>query len=164
MDVDVSTPRVIPPFRNDPFNPLLLEPSSHAVEISTEQERLIREVLLLASSDTRFAQKAADALRMILGISGGQVPTVSPVITSVEPASKPVNSPSFKLKTKGTGYTSGAVIYVNGNAMPTAFISPTELNTDVSLVGVTTPITYPVNVRAVNGLVSNTMIFTVTAV
>lgn len=160
MDVDISVARVIPPFRNDPLNPLLLDPSSRAVEISIEQERLIRDVLLLASSDTRFAQKAADALRVILGLNGGTVPVVGPVISSLEPTSKPINSPSFKLKTKGTGFGAGSVIYVNGNAMPTTVTSATELSTDVTTSGIAT--TYPVNVRAVNGLVSNTVIFTVT--
>lgn len=161
MDVDISVPRVIPPFRNDPYSPILF--ASPPVEISREQEDAIRAVLLLASSDTRFAQKAADALRVIL--LGGSVPGIQPpVITSLEPANKVQESPSFKLKTKGTGFSQGHVIHVNGNPMPTTYISATELNTDISLVGVTGPKTYPVNVRTISGILSNTVDFTVTTV
>lgn len=161
MDVDISVPRVITPFRNEPFAPILF--ASTPVEISREQEDAIRQVLLLASSDTRFAQKAADALRIIL--LGGSVPGIQvPVIISVEPPSKVQGSPSFKLKTKGTGFVQGYTIYVNGNPMPTTFVSETELNTDISLVGITGPKTYPVNVRTISGILSNTVNFTVTTV
>lgn len=157
MDVDISVPRVIPAFHNDPFSPVLY--ASTPVEITREQEDAIRTVLLLSSSDTRFAQKAADSLRLILG--GG---LTAARITSLEPASKPINSPSFKLKCKGTDFVAGSIIYVNGNPMPTTFTSATEVSTDVSLVGIITPTQYPVNVKLPNGVVTNTMMFTVTAI
>lgn len=162
--MEVGTPQELPSFYNDPFNPLLFDVNTQAVTITVEQENLVRQVLLLSSSDTRFAQKAADALRVILLGGATGAPVIPPNISSLEPSTKPVGSPTFKLKTKGTGFKATDVIHVNGNAVTTLYVSATELNTDVSLVSVTQPTTIPVTVRTAEGVLSNTVILTVTAV
>jgi hypothetical protein len=154
---DLTVPRVIPPFVREPFTPVLF--ASPPVSITEEQGRAIQEILALSSSDSRFAQKAFAAIKLVL--SGGSLTTI-PVILSVEPASKVTGSPSFKLKAKGTGFDPTCTIYINGNAVLTAYVSATELNTDISLVGVA-PTVWPVTVRNTLGVVSNSKTFTVTA-
>ena len=158
--MEISQGRPMPVYHNDPHNPVLRDPETKIATITVEQEGLIRQVLLLASSDTRFAQKAAEAIRAIMTTGS----TNLPVITSIEPASKPIGSTQFKLKTKGTGFSQLDTIYVNGNAVPTLYVSATELNTDVSLASVSEPASYPVAVMSGSGVVSNSMLFQATAV
>lgn len=151
--------RTIPPFVMNRLAPVTFE--SVPVMISSEQERLIRSVLLLTSSDTDFAQKAADALRIILlgGVNSGIVP----VITSLVPNQKGMGSQSFLFRVLGTGFDPTCVIYVNGNPAPTTFVSTTEVRTNLNLQNVTAPAVYPVVVRTNAGIVSNSLPFNVTA-
>lgn len=153
-------PKTLPAFYNDPYNPVLLNsPGVEPFIASVEQEQFIGNVLSLAASDSRFAEKAFLAIKAILGAT---VISNVPVITSVEPNTKPAGSASFKLKVKGTGYDSECVIHINGNSVPTTFISATELNTDLDLTSV--PVgTLAVIVRSQIGVLSNSMVFTVTA-
>lgn len=152
----VSVP--LPPFHRDPFNPVLFaEVTPH---VSTEeQDRLLTEILLLSSSDSRFAQKALAAIKLVL--AGGAINAPPPVVTSLEPATGAVGATNLKVKCKGTGFDPTCVIHINGNAMPTTFVSATEVNTNVNL---TTAGTFQVVVRNGAGVLSNSMTFIVTAV
>lgn len=142
----------------DPFAPVLY--ASEPLVISAEQELAIRNLLLLTSSDTDFAQKAATALRIILGggINGGIVP----VLVTLEPTTGVINAANLKIKCKGTDFQPGATVYVNGNPLPTTFVSATEVTITVTLPA--TAQTLNVLVRNPTGAVSNSRSFTVTAV
>jgi len=48
----------------DPFRPELQ--ASVALNVSSEQRALVRQVLALCASDSRFAQKGAEAIEFIL--------------------------------------------------------------------------------------------------
>ena len=157
MELDTLTPQVIPPVVIDPFNPVLFD--SPSVEMTKEQEDAVRSVLLLISSDTNFAQRGASALRAIL-LAGT---TTLPFINSINPPNRKVGSPSFKLTVLGSGFVVGSTILIDGNPVTTLFVSPTEVNTTISLAGVTVPKSYAINVKTPIGLVSNTVAFNATA-
>jgi hypothetical protein len=61
--------------------------------------------------------------------TGGNPP---PTITSLSPPSVYVNGPSFTLTVNGTGFVSGAVVYFDNTALPTTFVSATQLTVPVS--------------------------------
>jgi trimeric autotransporter adhesin len=61
--------------------------------------------------------------------SGGNPP---PTISSLSPASVYVNSPAFTLTVNGTGFVSGAVVYLDNVALPTTYVSSTQLTAAVS--------------------------------
>lgn len=145
----------------DPFVPVLRNSVTPFVS-TEEQDVLISNVLALSSSDSRFAQKAIAAIRLIL--AGGSLSPIPPTITSLEPNTKPAGSAMFKLKCKGSGFDATCVIYVNDVVRTTTFTSSVEVSTDISLVGVVGANVYPVVVRNGAGVTSNTMTFTVTAV
>ena len=151
--------RPVPAFHNDPYNPTLFSPSSQALDISPEQERLIREVHMLGSSDTRFAQKMSDAVLHILRAGSAS----TPVIESINPESQPVLTPPFQLSVTGSGFDETSTIYVNGNPLTTVRVSDTSLTTEVDLTTVTDPTSYGVLVHQGGGVVSNNVAFEVTA-
>jgi hypothetical protein len=55
----------------------------------------------------------------------------TPTITSVSPTNKPVNSPTTQITVTGTGFASNATVLMNpdvgGTAIPTTFVSTTQL-------------------------------------
>lgn len=155
MDVDISVPRVIPSFRNDPYAPILF--ASPPVVISREQEDAVRTLLLLTSSDTRFAQKAADGLRLIL--AGGVY--ILPTITSIQPSSAPTGTTGITFNVNGEGFEPGSVILINGNEMPTTVVNANKVTTPLNLQGVPAG-KYNINVKTPKSLVSNVIQFTVT--
>lgn len=145
-------------FHNDPYNPTLFDPQTKALEVSGEQERLIRELHMVGASDTRFAQKMSDAVLHILRAGA----SVVPAIESLSPESAVVLSPSFQLSVTGTGFDETSTILVNGNDMPTNRVSDTNLTTDVDLSSIDTPAQYGIMVK--NGeIISNSVTFDVTA-
>lgn len=137
----------------DPFEPTLK--SSPVLAVSAEQRYLIREILDVACSDSRFAEKAYAAISFIL-TSGSPVP---PVLTSLQPSQATIGQPSFTLHVFGTGFKNTDVINWNGGDEPTVFVSSTELTTQVDMTTATTPTTIPVKVGQ-----SNIMTFSLIAV
>ena len=157
----LETAHPVPVFYNDPFNPMLFDKNTKAVTITFEQEDLVRKVLLLSSSDSRFAQKAADALRIILlgGAASGPAPV--PTLTGLQPPQRQAGT-SGNLKVIGTNFNQTSIVFVNGNQIVTLFTSATELTCTINLAGVSTGTQLPVVVQNSDGLVSNTLIFNVT--
>jgi len=151
--------RPVPAFHNDPYNPTLFSPNSKSLDVSGEQERLIREVHMLGSSDTRFAQKMSDAVLHIL--RAGYVET--PFIESISPTSQPVSTPPFQLSVTGSGFNETSTIYVNGEPVTTNRVSDTNLTTEVDLTLVTEPTSYAVLVHQDGGVLSNNVALEVTA-
>ena len=146
----------LPPYHIDPFSPVMF--ASPSLVPTKEQEDAVRQVLLLTSSDSRFAQKAADSLRLIL-LGTPTEPPVIPVLNSVEPNSGTVGQSNLKVKCKGTGFNTGSVIHVNGNPMVTQFVSVTEISTNLNL---TNPGVFEFVVRSDAGVLSAPKPFTVT--
>lgn len=137
----------------DPFAPILL--SSPPLNVTDEQKRFVRKVLDTACSDSRFSQKAYDAIQLIL--TGGSV--VSPVITSLSPNNVVLGSPSFTLHVRGNGFKAGSIIMFNGSEEVTTRVSDTELTTIVNMATALNPVVVPIAVVSTEGVISNTMSF-----
>jgi hypothetical protein len=138
----------------DPFSPVLL--SSTALRVSPEQRNFIREILEIACSDSKFAEKAYRAIELVL-TAGSVVP---PVIVSLDPPSAVLGSPSFTLRVSGTGFTPGSVIMFNGSEEPTTFVSNLEVTTEVDMSTAGVAVAVPVAVLNPDGVLSDPMNFT----
>jgi len=141
----------------EPFSPVLL--ASVPLPVTSEQINYIREILDVACSDSRFADKAYDAIRFVLT---GQT-TVPPVVTSLNPATVVIGSPAFDIHVMGTGFTPASVIMFAGLEEPTVFVSETELTTGVNMPLWTNPADVPVAVLN-GGVLSDPMTFSFTSV
>jgi len=146
----------VPVLYQDPFSPVLR--SSPPLLVTEEQKMYVREVLSIAASDEQFADKAYRAITKIL--TGGSV--VAPAVTGLTPASAVIGSPNFDLLVNGSGFTAESVIYFNGGAEPTTYVSATQVKTGVNMSTVTVPSTVPVAVLSKDGVLSNAMNFAFT--
>jgi hypothetical protein len=59
--------------------------------------------------------------------SGGLPFTVDPSITGLSTYSRTAGAPAFPLGVTGTGFVNGSVVKLNGNSLPTTFVSGTNL-------------------------------------
>lgn len=94
-------------------------------------------------------------------VTGGTAGT-PPTLTSLNPNTSYNNVPSVALTANGSGFVNGSVIVWNGTAMPTTFVSSTQLTTtipgtDLIMVG-----TANVFVLNPDSTVSQTLPFTIT--
>jgi hypothetical protein len=137
----------------DPFSATLLE--SPPLDVSLEQQHYIRKILDIACSDSKFAEKAYTAIWRVL--TGGNV--TPPKVTSLNPSSIVLGSPSFPLRVVGTGFTPTSVIVFNGGEEPTLYLSSTELTTGVDMSTATTAITVGVAVLNEDGVLSDPVNF-----
>lgn len=140
----------------DPFNVTLLESPSLAVTL--EQQNVIKKVLELACSDSRFAQKAYDAIWRTLTVGVVKIPSV----TGLSPRSVAIGQPSFDIHITGTNFNSASVILFNGYEEPTTFVSATEVTTGVNMDVWQAAATVPIMVKN-DDIVSNAAMFTFTA-
>jgi hypothetical protein len=147
---------MIRPAYVDPFNPTMR--SSESLELSVEQNNLIRQVLDYSSSDSLFAKKAYDAIQRIL--TQGSV--LLPIINSLNPDTAVLGSESFDIHVMGEGFDVDAKIIWNELEEPTTRISENELTTGVNMGTANNAVGVPVMVRNGSGLLSNSMIFTFT--
>jgi len=145
------------PRYKDPFSPVLLS-DAPPVPVADERKSLIMDVLNVACSDSRFAQKAYAAITFILSAPK----SVLPVVATLTPNSAELGDPSFTLHVHGTGFKSGDSIVFNGGIEPTVFVSSTELTTGVNMDTVSGPFTVPVMIQTADGSLSNSMDFSFT--
>ncbi len=129
--------------RPDAFNPTLI--GSPAVPVTLEQMEYVRQVLDVACSDSRFADKAFFAIVKIL--KGNEVEP--PALTSLSPAEVQIGAEPFDIHVMGSGFTPTSTILFNGFVEPTTFVSEGELMTGVDMTVWLTPAVVPVAV--VNG-------------
>jgi len=141
----------------EPFSPVLL--ASVPLPVTMEQLNYIREILDVACSDSRFADKAYDAIRFVLT---GQT-AIPPVVTSLNPSTAVIGAPSFTLHVMGTGFLPSSEIQWNGSPEPTTFVSDTELTTLVDMSTAVVAASIPVAVLN-GGVLSDPMTFDLTAV
>src|SRR5262245_54140968 len=109
-------------FRRDSFAPVLL--NSKTLEVSLEQDELIQEILETACSDSRFAQKAYTAIRLVLTAGQAKIPTVS----NVNPSTAVAGSGPVSISVIGTNFDSGSKVLVAGSEASTTFVSATQLD------------------------------------
>src|ERR1700739_3855004 len=94
-------------------------------------------------------------------VTGGTAGT-PPTLTSLSPNTSYNNVTSVALTANGTGFVNGSVIVWDGTAMPTNFVSSTQLTTTIPGTDLTTVGTENVFVLNPDSTVSNTLPFTIT--
>lgn len=144
------------PLYQDPFSPMLF--SSEVLVVTNEQRMFIREVLEIACSDSKFAEKAYLAIERIL--TGGN--TVVPSVTSLVPNTAEIGDPSFTIHIHGKDFKNTDKIIFAGQEEPTTFVSATELTTGVNMSVWAGPDALPVMIQTADGVLSNSMTFTFT--
>jgi hypothetical protein len=95
-------------------------------------------------------------------VSGGTAGT-PPTLTSLAPNTSYNNVASLALTANGTGFVNSSVIVWDGTAMPTTFVSSTQLSTTIPGTFLTVVGTDNVFVLNPDSTVSNTLPFTLTA-
>jgi hypothetical protein len=140
----------------DPFRPVLTSADTKALTLSAEQLLYINEVLSIASSDSRFAQKAYDAIKFILTSGAVKVPSV----TSLVPNTAEIGDANFVLHVHGTNLVAGSTIIFAGQEEPTTHVSDSEVTTGVNMAVWLGADTLPVMVQSPDGVLSNEMPFT----
>jgi hypothetical protein len=85
---------------------------------------------------------------------------VPPTLTSISPTSLPINAEPFTLTVNGTGFISGAVVKINGNALITTYVSSTKLQATVSTSANGATGLSPVTVMNPSGLTSGSVTYT----
>jgi hypothetical protein len=153
---EVVKPKVVTevPLYQDPFRPVLFD--SPVLQTSPEQEKYIREVLDICCSDSASAKKCYNALQYILTTA----PPVAPVLSSLTPSTTVIDVP-VSVSVAGTGFLDGASVHVDGSAVPTTFVSETELTFSPVVAAEGTQV---VIVENPDLLVSESLDFTVTPV
>jgi len=136
------------------FSPVLL--SSQPLAVSAEQKQVVREILEIGASDSKFAAKMYDAIYYVL--TAGSVRP--PIISSLSPNSAVLGSPSFTLNVIGTGFKTGSKIIWNGSEEPTTVVSATHLTTGVDMSTASAAVSLPVSVLNPDGVMSDPMTFT----
>jgi hypothetical protein len=81
-------------------------------------------------------------------------------ITSLSPSSATVGSSQTNVTVFGNGFTGSSVVFFNGTAMPTQFVTPTQLTATIAAGFLTTPGTPDVAVTTA-GTSTNALIFTI---
>jgi len=107
--------------------------------------------------DTNYAGSTSTAIT--LQGSGG---TTSVTITSISPTTAVQGSGALTLTVNGTGFATGAVVYWNGSARTTAFVSATKVTAAILATDLTTVGSFPITVK-VGTVTSNSVNFAVTA-
>jgi hypothetical protein len=82
--------------------------------------------------------------------------SAAPVLTSLTPATAVMGAAPFTVQVAGTGFVAADVVTWNGAAVPTTFVSATELTTAIDAVATAGDIAVTVGA-------SNALTFTVTA-
>lgn len=86
--------------------------------------------------------------------------SISPSITSLFPTSTPVNSVPFTMTVNGSNFDTAAVVFWNGEAQQTTFVTPNQLMVFLTDMELQFAGMVPVYVRS-SGLNSNTVEFNV---
>lgn len=108
----------------------------------------------------------AGALLLALSIagcgygSGAMNGAPAPAVMQLMPTSVMHGSPTFSMTVNGTNFAADAVVYFNGNVLPTAYGSTTQVTAQVPSADVAASAMVNVYVRS-NGRNSNMVIFTI---
>jgi hypothetical protein len=92
------------------------------------------------------------------------LPPATATVTSVDPTSAPSCSSELQLTVTGTGFVSGAEVRWNGTALPTTFVSATQLTARVDANLLSSAGVARISVQAPGPVTTNSVDFTVTAV
>ena len=91
------------------------------------------------------------------------VSSSAPTISSLNPGSITAGSPGFVLTITGTGFNQSSAINWNGNAIPTTYLSSTQLNADIPASLIASSASVPVTVTTSSSGTSTAQTFSVNA-
>ena len=102
----------------------------------------------------------------VAAIAPGQA-QITPVISSINPASVTAGGPTFTLTVTGSGFLANSVVQINGSNRPTVYVSGLKLTATIFATDIATPGTLVVTVfnpfAAGGGLTSNGVQFAASA-
>jgi hypothetical protein len=148
---------LIEPAAHNPFQPTLRE--SSVLAVSTEQDMYIRELLQIICSDTQFQIKGYNGIKYILT----QVAPVVPTVTALNPSGAVVGDPNFTLVVTGTGFDAASIISWKGMSAVTQYVSATQLSAAIDISLELAAAEIPVAVQSGTGVLSNSVMFSLTA-
>jgi hypothetical protein len=94
-------------------------------------------------------------------ITTNPAPPKAPVLSGISPASAAVGGPAFALTVTGSNFTSGSAVQWNGTALPTTFISASQLKGSVSSSNLSQRGTVSISVLDMTNGVSNSQPFNI---
>jgi hypothetical protein len=77
--------------------------------------------------------------------------TVASSISALSPSNTGAGAPSFTLTVNGSGFSANSMVFFNGVAQPTTFVSAAQITAMISASAVATTGTMPVYVRVTSG-------------
>src|ERR1017187_6419374 len=87
----------------------------------------------------------------------------SPSISGLNPGSSTASGPMFTIAVNGSGFVAGSIVQWNGSALPTTYVSGTQLTASVSANLIAGQRTASVTVLNPGGILSNAVTFTISA-
>src|SRR5262245_5566041 len=130
------------PVAQDVFNPVLIRPSTVAVNVSEEQIDYIQRILDSTSSDSASAKRAFKAIMVVLTTNAVK----PPVIGSLSPSTAAFGDAPIELHVMGSLFTAASQIVWEGSMVPTTYISASELSATVNIPATGPPRDLPVRV------------------
>jgi uncharacterized protein (TIGR03437 family) len=98
------------------------------------------------------------------GVLPAQIIVTGPFsITNLQPTSAIAGGNGFTLTVNGTGFVAGSTVQWNGSALPTTFVTGTQLTTQVPPGLIASPGTATITISNPGGAVSNGLSFTINA-
>lgn len=93
--------------------------------------------------DARFASSTSDAIGLVIGQSA----VITPTMVSMSPAFTSAGGAAFSLKVTGSNFVSGSTIYWSSSALPTTFVSATQLTAQVPASSIASAGSFAVTVQ-----------------
>jgi hypothetical protein len=106
------------------------------------------------------------AAALLLPSCGGVVNNPTPSLTSIAPTSINAGQPAFTLTANGSGFAPQSLIYWNGNAVSTIFLSTNQMQATIPTSFISTPGTAMIEVQTPQpgGGITSTLTFTINPV
>ena len=86
----------------------------------------------------------------------------APVLTSLNPNTSPHGSVGFTLTITGSGFVPDSIVHLGDKTAPATVVNDTAITVDIPAGYNQTPMVYQVSVESPNGVMSNSLPFTVT--
>lgn len=136
------------------FDPVLTTPNP--LNVNDEQQSLIKQILDVSSSDSRFALKAYIAIMKVLL---GEFPL--PLIVSIDPSEGAAGGDPVEVTITGENFEAASVVLQAGAPILSSYVNPTTLTASILLSGAAEGV-LAISVKNPSQLVSNVVNFTVT--
>jgi uncharacterized protein (TIGR03437 family) len=130
---------------------------------STQLTALVADSFIATPGSVSISVVGANGVTSAAPATFTILPTASPTLTSLSPASVLADGLAFSLSVNGSGFVSGAIVQWNGSTLATTFVSATQLTAQVP--GPNTAAAGSAKVTVLNpaSAASNALTFTISA-